>query len=365
MAVTSAISNNNPSAPLYERLAEAIRTIREAEGLTQSSLASMLQINQATLSRFLQKGSTTPLPLNAITKLCEEFELNLPELVSADFTYRTLAERRQDEKDTGPQFPLSPKDLGDSLIVNPDAPAFNQYLRTYHCYFLPTRSGEDGLIFGRLTLEAKKGICHAKFDLYINAAPAENVPADKEYSGFAMVSTSCHTMYVILYSAKIGELSVLNFRHFNLNLQPLDCRIAEVLTNSAGESHVPTVHRMIMSSEPILPEHLDAIKPHLLLNSDTIIISKENLEQLPFPHEGLKEHLPRLVKADTYYTFREKYILSNAEQVLPPVQAQQLLADFRRYSICERTNKVSADADDNLHQYLTEQGYFRKNKVKN
>lgn len=343
-------------------LSKVVQSIIDSEHINQNQLAAALEVNQGTLSKFLKAPMTVSLPLHSLVKLCQDYDLDLREIVRDDFSYQTLATREQAEKDTQPSALLRAADLGDNFIVDPSSPAFNGYLQTYHCYFHPTRDKEDELLLGKLHLSNKDGICRAEFKLYSDRSHAETGNPSKVYSGFAVISSTLHSMYVFLASKTIGEISVLNFSHFNLNLQHLDCRIAEVLTNSAGSNHIPTVHRMLLSREPIAEEHLNAIKPHLLLNSDTMMILDADLTKIPCATPNLLDHLAELLEPKTYYSFTENYVRYNAEVKLDAKQVQQLLSDFRSHSIGNSCNKVNADADNNLHTLLTEHGYYASKK---
>ena len=344
-------------------LSKVVQSIIDTEHINQNQLAAVLEVNQGTLSKFLKAPLTVSLPLHSLVKLCQVYDLDLREIVKDDFSYKTLAAREQTGKNTQPPALLRATDLGDNFIVDPSSPAFNGYLQAYYCYFHPTRAKEDQLLLGKLHLSKQGGICRAKFDLYSARSHAETGNPAKVYSGFAVISSTLHSMYVFLFSKNIGEISVLNFSHFNLNLQHLDCRIAEVLTNSAGSNHIPTVHRMLLSREPIAEEHLNAIKPHLLLNSETMMILDSELKKISCRNSKLLDHLTGLLEPQTFYTFTENYVRYNAEISLEAKEVQQLLSDFRSHSIGDSCNKVNDDADNNLHTLLTEHGYYANKKL--
>ena len=358
MPATKSRASKERSQEYYKNIADAIEVIMKAENLSQSQLASALKFNQATLSKFLKDCTTSTLPFHVIVELCKKFELDFLKLVSNDFSYTTLAQRQAKSVDAQVCL-LNAADLGPNFITDPKSEAFNGYLQEYYCYFLPTRSGEEELLLGKLRLSEGNGICRAEFNLYRNRADAEGGSVAKTYYGFAMISTRLHTMYVILYSSRIGELSVINFRYFNLNLQPLDCRLAEVLTNSAGANHVPTVHRMLLSREPIREEDLNSIKPHLRLNNDHITITEAEMDRIPCPHDKLIDHMKELLTPETYYTLSENYVRHTAAQVMDPEKVQQLICDFRSHSISANYNKVNSEADDNMHALLCEHNYYK------
>lgn len=80
---------------------------------------------------------------------------------------------------------------------------------------------------------------------------------------------------------KENEECFLMFRHFHLNRNQLECRVAEVLTAAAGgEDKYPTAHRMLISSQEIADEDIERLLPLLhLTNSKIIRISSGCLKQ--------------------------------------------------------------------------------------
>ena len=96
-----------------------------------------------------------------------------------------------------------------------------------------------------MKISADSKDCHITLKLNV---PSKHDPASssycKKYEGVLILSNPLQCCYCILKSDKLSEICFFIFRHIYLNNTQLDCRMAEVLTVSAGESHYPTVHRM-------------------------------------------------------------------------------------------------------------------------
>lgn len=183
----------------------------------------------------------------------------------------------------------------------------------------------------------------------------------KYYTGCAIISKAVEAFYIILSSPKEGEICIINLRHFFIRHQDLDCRMAEVITNGAGERHFPTVHRMLLSRESIKKEHLQYLIPHLHLNSSDIHIKKEDLEKLKKEsktYKDLIEHLLYKITPIEIYDFKEDYVISNAKQFLSKDETRQFLSIIRNNSYKTRYNKVSNKVDEIVRELLISLGYY-------
>lgn len=366
---SSAPLRSSPSAMsrhYQERIAGNIQKLLAATGLSQNAFAEKLrknglEINQGTISKYI-KGDVE-IQLSVVVKICEVFKIPISELVSDNFIYidrdnaPTALDETPERKDSVLYIPI----MGDKFTTDPKDRDFNGYLQTYYCYFFPTLSNEDRILKGTLTLRAGASVCEASLLLDTNRK-RNGEPIYKTYSGCAIISTSVHAMYIILSSPDEGEICVLNLRHFFIRHQSLNCRMAEVLTNAAGETHAPTVHRMLMSRERVSDEDLQVLAPHLHLNSSEILISKEALMSIEGDksekHKNMLEHLVYLVDEEPVYRFREDYVRSNALQFLNKDETLVFLSQVRERSNKMRYNKVSNKVDETVHSLLRSMGYF-------
>lgn len=351
----------------YTRIvAKNLEKLINSTDYTQNSLADKLKeyglsVNQGTVSKYL-KGETK-VQLSVMVKLCEIFHISISELVNENFTYTDDAISTDSgtlDKLKGTESALVIPKLGEKFISNPQDQDFRGYLQKYFCYFFPTLSNEKRILSGELVLRAGSSVCEANLLLNTNKK-VNGETVYKHYSGCAVISNSVHSCYIILSSPEEGEICVINFRHFFIRHQNLDCRMAEVITNGAGERHFPTIHRMLLSRTEISKEHLRLLMPHLHLNSSDIRISKDNLDKLQTESEhynDLLEHLIHRIKPIEIYAFKEDYVNSTAKQFLSKEETRIFLSRIRERSYKVRYNKVSNKLDETVHELLLSLGYY-------
>ena len=178
----------------------------------------------------------------------------------------------------------------------------------------------------------------------------------------AVVDDEVSVQSFVLYENGIRCLTENPFDFF-IRHQTLDCRMAEVLTTSAGERHFPTIHRMLLSRTPIKEEHIPHIIPHLYLNSSNISINKDEIQKLAehsLQYQNLIEHLLHNVTPVEAYNLKEDYVLSNASQFLSSKEETRLfLSELRNASHKMRYNKVSNKLDETVRELLLSLGYYK------
>ena len=317
-----------------------------------------LNINQGNISKYL--NGKQDIPLSFIIKICELYNISIIELASspADFQQQHIYASNNN-------ILAYPVILGKQFTTNPNDGEFNGYLQKYYCYFFPTLSNEDKLLTGELELNNKQNYCQALFTLKTNSK-SQNQPITKHYCGYAMLSKMVGACYIILGSDDEGELNFISFRHFTLRHQLLDCRMAIVLTTSAGERHFPTAHRMLLSRTPIEDIDLQTLQPHLHLNDNRIQIDARDLEelrQISKEYTDIINHILARNQAHQFYEFREDFIISNAQQFLSKSDLHIFLSDLRSKANNARYNKVSNKLDENVRNYLLSRGYYNDTKI--
>lgn len=341
--------------------------------VSQNRLAAILSdcglnIHQSNISKYV--SGEIPIPLSVVIYLCQHYKWRIEDFAKEDFAPNLTGITT----DAAEVKSLSDEDavlliphLGDKFISDCGDKQFRGYLQTYHCYFFPTISREDRIIHAELTLEADadtEHICIARLTIQ-GTQILNKTPIRKEYSGCAVISDAINTVYILLSSPSEGEICMINLRHFFIRHQTLDCRMAVAITNSAGQSHAPTVHRMLLSRCQIQPEHLEELKPVLLLNNNHILIPQEDLLKLGREqpeYEALIRHIttPETAQAQTYYRLREDYLHANACQLLgSKSRANAFILSARRLSLADRYNKISNKVDETVHALLLERGYFK------
>lgn len=339
----------------------------DSTGYSQNKLALELKargvdINQGTISKYINGYAT--IQLSVIVKICDIFNISILDLVNEDFEYGrqvVFADDCELEEIDVNNSNLVISRLGDKFVSNPQNEAFNGYLQKYYCYFFPTLSGEQKILTGILDIKAEASYCSASLGLNTNRKK-NGKPVYKYYYGCAVISKAVETLYIILSSSTEGEICVINLRHFFIRHHKLDCRMAEVITNGAGERHFPTVHRMLLSSMPIKEEHWQYITPHFFLNSSNIWIEKEKLANLRKESEvysALIDHLVHNIKPIDVFSLKEGYVTSNANQFLSKEDARIFLSQIRNASHKMRYNKVSNKLDETVRELLLSLGYYK------
>ena len=354
-----------------QNIATNLQKILDATGVSQNALVEImkkrgLEINQGTFSKYL-KGTVT-IQFSVIVMLCDIFEIDISDFVREDFQYtshniptETVALQNMNRDGAALYIPK----LGDKFISNPTDRGFFGYKQDYHCYFFPTLSGESKLLTGTLSLYERQSVCEASLKLNTNKLSGGN-PIYKTYTGCAVISNSVNSLYIILSSSEEGEICVINCRHFFIRHQSLDCRMAEVITNGAGEGHPPTIHRMLISRDSIDDKHLPLITPHLYLNSSDILIRRDEIQSLRDESEAyqkLIDHLLHMVDPIEIYSLKEDYVRSNATQFLSKPEIRVFLSKIRDHSSKVRYNKVSKKVDETVHKLLISLGYYRGNDL--
>lgn len=342
-----------------------LEKLLDGTGYSQNRLSQLLEehglrLNQGTLSKYINDKSG--IQLSVVVKICDIFDVSISDLVDENYEYTSQVKRLDELKMNAEDSNLVISKLGEKFITNPKSEYFKGYLQDYYCYFFPTLSGEEKMLTGILKLKAGSFYCEA--DLRLDTNRTKNgKKIYKRYTGCAVISKAVQSVYIILSSPKEGELCLINLRYFFIRHQTLDCRMAEVLTTSAGERHFPTIHRMLLSRTPIKEEHIPHIIPHLYLNSSNISINKEEIQKLAehsLQYQNLIEHLLHNVTPVETYNLKEDYVLSNASQFLSSKEETRLfLSELRNASHKMRYNKVSNKLDETVRELLLSLGYYK------
>lgn len=361
---TSAILPKELNQKYENAIRKKVHELMLGAGLSQTKLASNLKamgldIGQGNLSLIL--SGQRRMPLSLVVYLCEYFRIPLTELVDESFG----GVRNTESSSFSP--PVYSEELlnvvpylGDKFVVDPADSHFFGYLQTYHVYLFPSQGDETRIRTGILRLQAMGSVCEAELDINTNKT-RDGKPYIKSYRGRCIISTTMRTVFVLLTDRDKGELSVLNFRYFNLLMYPLDCRIACTLLNATGDEHPPTVQRMFLSRTEIKDEHLPMLLPHLHLNSGIVQIPGEKLEMLRDRNPAYQKVIDELIltnQPQSTYRFDEDDILSTARRYLSKPEVYRLLSMLRANSDSDRIHKASRRADMLSHKFLRSLGYY-------
>lgn len=356
------------------RLSDIIKEELKNKGIPQQRICDKLQqeygveLNSGNLSKYFERGGSDfpPLVLAIIAEILD---------VSLDQLFRKVMKSTDSKRDTitdgidaktasaSSAIMHIPVPASEMLITDPTHPAFRGYLGTYYTYFTPTYSGGKGVLTGVLTLEERDEKTHARFSLYTDQVHGDK-PISKEYEGTVVYSQSVGCCYCILASEAIGEMCFIMFRHFYLNNQPIDCRVATAMTASAGGSdRCPTIHRMLLSREIIDERDVAELVPLLHLNTSEIIIAQEEWDAIFDECEDYAAIMARVInnvpKKKQCLFIREDVIraaaLPGEKEKLP-----MLVSALRSKSISNRYNKVSQKVDNIVYSFLVRHGYYKQ-----
>ena len=356
---------------LNAKYEDAIR--RKLDALMGANHYSQNQFYEILKERGLDLGSQGNLslmlkgkrhiPLSLIVHVCDIFNISLAELVDEHFQETPSPISHVPKIYSNDLLNYLPC-LGDSFVTDPTSPEFHGYLQTYHLYMYSNHSYETKVLTGTLSLNACGSICEARLDLNTNRT-ADGKPLLKHYQGRVIICKVIEAVYILLSSDIEGELNIISFRHFHLPHQPLDCRIAAVLTNECGEFHAPTMHRMFLSRTPIAPEHVPLLLPHLLLNSSSVDIPADRLERLCRNAPEYAELLNALTMIPSSPTFfwTEDYVLGMAKHYLSREEIPLFLSKLREITLNEKSNKASRRPNHHVRELLLSLGYYHDHEI--
>ena len=360
-----------------EAIRKKLDALMRSNGCSQKDLSAMLRergldLPQGNLSSILT--GRRHIPLSLIVHVCDIFKITLAELVDESFGGARQVDGSSAEAQVYSQdlLQLVPN-LGDRFIVDPADSHFFGYLQTYYVYFFPSQGDDSRIRTGTLRLQARGGVCEAILEINTNKLK-NGKPLIKTYEGRCIISTIMRTVFIILLNRDLGELSIMNFRYFHLLQYPLDCRVACTLFNATGAEHPPTMQRMFLSRMEIDKDHIPLLMPHLYLNSGTIRIHQEHLQELQHAYSeysSLVDELIRTNQTHAMYHLDEDDVLSTARRQLcsdgvpgniirnPEDPAVNLfLTRLRSFSDNTQLNKASRQADHLAHRLLRSLGYF-------
>lgn len=307
-------------------------------------------------------------------KLCSQaFEVSIDELVSKEFNpynsnmgYRKKLDMYTDVANKQKyEIPSCP--INEIFVENPNSLILKNYIQEYFCYYYSTVSSENkvdspknAIISGKLKIEADGEKCKAILEIDTKENNDNGERIIKRYEGNIIVCPSIQSVHCIMYLPE-GEFCFLIFRYSHLNNNKQLCRIAEVLsTSSAVDKRYPIVHRMLLSKEEILPEHLDVIAPYLCLNYSDITISMDELSAV----EAISDNYAKIIEevkkeeCEQMYRIRERMVRDKAKEILNEDELIYFITVLRSHSLAYRYNKVSKTADNNIFSQLTQLGYY-------
>lgn len=272
---------SNLSSSNYEKkVLTRIKNILQHKGISQSELARIATIPQATLSKIL--NSKAKLTISYLYLICNALNVDPSTITSSEQTSFDEVSSMYDRIYSANQASDT-----DTFIYNTDRPAFRNYTGEYHFYGYSTISAETSLLHGLFTIHdsASDGRCRISLELYTGQKKQDNTNITKKYSGEMVISIPMSTCYCIMSNTEIGEMFFFAFHHMFSFHKKIACRVALGVSTSSGENRRPIAQRFILSRTPLNIEDpssddFQLLQGQLRLNSSDIILPKTVFDAL-------------------------------------------------------------------------------------
>lgn len=340
---------------IIKRISSNITYLLEKSGYSQNELSERIfqkrgiKYDQTYISN-IKTGKINHIPAVALTCICEELNTDMAKIMWENLNSESLV---------SPNSKI--KKQANKLIYISKNEEFEQYLGQYYCYFFPTISSEtnDGLIEANLNfdLHPQTKECIAKFNIETTSLlhDEDQEKICKEYKGRLIISDSYHCCYSYLVNDEFGEMSFMIFDKFQTNQNPVLCRMAIVLTPSAGGTRDATCHRMFISKKKLSSKGISFIKPHLKMNSAEMLISENNLSSF-FEDYNVPEKFQYIIKnlsdPEKYYRIREEHFFGFDSRHMLDYNKEEFITKLREYTYAKNYQKIGAKVDKLLFQEL-------------
>ena len=342
---------------LIKRIGDNLQYCIEKRAMSQGELIKKIKekrgydISQPYLSRII-KGDLGHIPAVALVSICEALEADIQKVFWENLNEEKLLDGKHKEKES-------------KIIFVAKESEFEKYLGKYYCYFYPTISSEtmEEVLYGTLEFKLDKHAreCLASFTLYANEENGN--PVKKEYVGRLLLSNSYNCCYCYLVNELFGEVSFLMFEGFSSNTKSLSCRMAAVLTPSAGGTRDATCHRMFLSKKKLSELGLSVVAPHLKINTAEIYITEERLKEF-FSEMNVPEKFQKtiicLTEPEQFYVLREEHFWGFGNRNMEGYNKNLFITKLREKSNAPNYHKIGKKVDDMLYKYM----YKSKEKEK-
>ena len=239
---------------------------------------------------------------------------------------------------------------GRAFITDPSDVAFDGYLGTYETVFSSTSPFEHKILLGRMSFTASKNkdICQAAFELDTGHVDSQGKAVIKRYHGQLLISEKLNIAYCILINDSIGEISMVEFRHRSFLVNQAECRLGLVLTAASGEKKLPVTHRIFLSRAPLEETTLQKILPYLKQESEEILISRTDFEDVLKESDVIDYDFNRLLNENPQekYLAVNEWTLRRINRKLNRFQVAEILRLLKKHST-GRYNLVLREEDDN------------------
>lgn len=342
---------------LIKRIGDNLRYCIGKKAMSQGELIKKIKekrgydISQPYISRII-KGDLGHIPAVPLVSICEALEVDIQKVFWENLNEEKLLEGK-------------PKEKENKIVFTEKESEFEKYLGKYHCYFYPTISSEtmEEMLYGTLEFRLDKHTkeCLASFTLYTSEENGNS--GKKDYAGRLLLSNSYNCCYCYLVNELFGEVSFLMFEGFSSNIKSLSCRMAAVLTPSAGGTRDATCHRMFLSKKKLSELGVSVVAPHLKINTAEIYITEERLKEF-FNEMNVPEKFQKtitcLTEPEKYYVLREEHFWGFGNKNMKGYNKNLFITKLREKSNAPNYHKIGRKVDDMLYKYL----YKSKEKEK-
>lgn len=239
---------------------------------------------------------------------------------------------------------------GSAFLTDPANDAFDGYRGDYYVVFHNTSPFDQNVLHGKLSfsISPKKDICQALFELDSGEMDDQGLPIIKRYQGQLLISKRLSVAYCILVNDRIGEISMIEFRHRSFLIKQAECRLGLVLTTAAGENKRPVTHRIFLSRTPIDEETLSKVLPYLKQEPEEILISVNDLETVIKECDSIKYNLRSFLESNEKETFilLDERMIRNKNRRLNRFEIAEIMSALKKYSVGQY-NLALSEKDDN------------------
>lgn len=310
-------------------------------------------ISSATLSNIF--SNHTNVSLTVYANLAQILDLDLFQILTDVYKKQNIT--KETTEDFSNIFTRNIFSERPTFITDASDPVFDGYEGVYNTYFYQTISKKEELLHGTLTFKkSRSGFFKVRFLLDSGDLDEQGNNITKSYEGYLVYSVKTQVVSCLLLSAKVGEICLINFRYIPINHNKLACRMALAITSSAGSPRLPTVHRLFFTRAELTEEDLTKLRGQLLMNSSSIIVSKEKLsdfiKKTTLPAH-FKDILEEVLNQESYIKINETSLFENMTSH-PTIEEIEALCQLRTISEGTRYNKISSHTDEYTFQFYND-----------
>lgn len=279
---------NNLTFEYNKRVSMRLKKEIKSRGIEQATIAEQVQnrgftMSAAKLSKMLNTG--VGMTLGCVASLCELMNLDMNRILSTkidndpvcanDRSLSTESETIQsftDFEDDSFGLISTPND-------NPKKDVFNGYTGKYYIYFFKTRSFSEGYHEGTLTICISNDNSKYQAEVIIPIEDQDGNKHIKKYSGKAAISQFMQSLYIVLENQDFGEIVSIILPYRKLNFDKLRCTLGAVVTTSTGETHYPTMQRVLVCENHITPELYYYLEGEMLMNESEILLKIDDYKR--------------------------------------------------------------------------------------